>query len=129
MKNLIPQAQAQFGSGIGSPFDDNTYTDVPSLVSDGGFTTMELIVSNVLAMITVIGSIMFIGYFLLGAISWITSGGDSGKINKARDQMMHGVLGLLVLVLAYAIVGLVGSVLGITNILNPAAVLEGLVPN
>lgn len=129
MKNLIPQVQAQFGSGIVSPFDDNTYTDVDTLTTgDGAFTTMELIVSNVLAMITVIGSIMFIGYFLLGAISWITSGGDSGKVNKARDQMMHGVLGLLVLVLAYAIVGLVGSVLGITNILNPAAVLEGLVP-
>lgn len=128
MINLIPQAQAQFGDGIGSPFDNNTYTNVPNLVSDGGFTTMELIVSNVLAMITVIGSILFIGYFLLGAISWITSGGDSGKVNKARDQMMHGVLGLLVLVMTYAIVGLVGSVLGITNILNPAEVLRGLVP-
>lgn len=131
MTSIIPQAFAQFGAGIQSPFEDNAYTDVSTLTNDSGgsFTTMELIISNVIGMITVIGAIMFIGYFLLGAIQWISSGGDTGKVTKARDQMMHGVLGLFVLVMVYAIVGLVGSVLGITDILNPSVVLEGLVPN
>ena len=131
--NIIPKAQAQFGAGIQSPFDDNAYTDVDTLTGTGStqgpFTTLELIISNVLGLITVLGSIIFIGYFLLGAIAWITSGGDTGKVTKARDQMLHGVIGLLVLVMVYAIVGLIGTVLGIDNILNPKAVLEGLVPN
>ena len=128
--NIIPKAQAQFGAGIQSPFDDNAYTDVSTITnSDGGsFSTLELIISNVLGLITVLGSIIFIGYFLLGAIAWITSGGDTGKVTKARDQMLHGVIGLLVLVMVYAIVGLIGTVLGMNNILNPKVVLEGLVP-
>lgn len=129
--NIIPKAQAQFGAGIQSPFDDNAYTDVSTLTNNNGgsFSTLELIISNVLGLITVLGSIMFIGYFLLGAISWITSGGDTGKVTKARDQMLHGVIGLFILVMVYAIVGLIGTVLGIDSILNPKAVLEGLVPN
>lgn len=122
---------AQFGDGIVAPFDpDNAYVkDIQnSAISDtNAFTTFELIVSNVLALLTVLGSLVFIIYFLLGAISWISSGGDTSKVGKARDQMLQGVLGLVVLVMMYAVIGLIGSIVGI-DILNPAEVLSGLVP-
>ncbi len=122
---------AQFGEGIVPPFaEDNKYiksiTNDP-LNAEDAFTTFELIVSNVLALLTVLGSLVFITYFMLGAITWITSGGDTAKVGKARDQMLQGVLGLIVLTLMYALIGLVGSIVGI-DILNPAKVLETLVP-
>lgn len=122
---------AQFGDGIVPPFaDDNKYTkDIlnPETASENAFTTLELIVSNVLALLTTIGGLVFIIYFLLGAIAWISSGGDTSKVSKARDQMIQGALGLIVLVAMYAIVGLVGSIVGI-DVLNPAQVLTELVP-
>lgn len=119
-------ALAQFGQGI-QPIVENEYTEN---VTNGttSLTTLETIISNLLGLGTVIGSIIFIGYFLLGAISWIGAGGDSGKIGKARDQMIQGVIGLIVLVALYALIGLVGSIVGL-NILNPAQVLEGLIPS
>lgn len=122
---------AQFGNGIEPPFGENNkytkdITNAPTS-AENAFTTFELIVSNVLALLTVLGSLVFITYFMLGAINWITSGGDTAKVGKARDQMLQGVLGLIVLTLMYALVGLVGSIVGI-DILNPAKVLETLVP-
>lgn len=119
-------ASAQFGEGIVPPFE-NAYTEN---ITDGtqAFSTIELLVSNILGLMTALGSILFIVYFLLGAIGWITAGGDSGKIGKARDQMLQGVMGLIVLVGLYAIVGVISSIVGI-DILNPAQMLEGLVPN
>lgn len=128
---LVPSVKAQFGEGIQSPFTDNAYTDVEQLTAnkEAPLTTMELIISNVLGLLTVLGSILFIASFLLGAIGWITAGGEANKVNKARDQMLHGVIGLFILVMIYALVGLVGSILGINQILSPAAALKELIPS
>lgn len=118
---------AQFGDGIVPPFDPNNAYTKDLTVGNASFTTLELLISNILGLLTVLGGLVFITYFMLGAISWITSGGDTAKVGKARDQMLHGVLGLIVLTSMYAIVGLVGSIVGI-NILNPRVILETLVP-
>lgn len=118
---------AQFGDGIVPPFDPNNAYVKDITKDDKSFDTLETLISNMLGLLTVVGSLVFVTYFLLGAISWISSGGDSSKVGKARDQMLQGVLGLVVLVIMYAVVGLVGSIVGI-DILNPATVLRTLVP-
>ncbi len=83
--------------------------------------------SNVIAIVTALASLMFIYYFIMAAISWINSGGDSGKLQTARNQMLNAVLGLVLLVASYAIVGLIGTLFGL-DLLNPGKVLKGLVP-
>lgn len=119
-------ALAQFGSGL-QPIVENAYTEGVIANNTNALTTLELFISNMLGLGTVVGSIIFIAYFLLGAISWIGAGGDSSKINKARDQMIQGAVGLIVLVAMYAIVGLIGTIVGL-DILNPATVLYDLIP-
>lgn len=119
------ELRAQFGSGIEPPFE-TAYSDNLTEGTEA-FSTLELLVSNILGIMTALGSLIFIVYFLLGAIGWISAGGDSSKISKARDQMLQGVLGLVVLVALYAIVGFIGSIVGI-DILLPAETLEKLVP-
>lgn len=91
-------------------------------------TNLELFISNVVGILTVVASLAFILYFMLGAVSWVTSGGDSGKVQKARDQMIQGILGLIVVVAAYGIIGLVGRILGL-RILNPAQEIELIIPS
>lgn len=98
------------------------------IVSDSAFgqkslTNLELIISRMIGLLTVIASVAFVLYFILGAVNWIVAGGDASKIQKARDQMVQGVIGLVVVILAYSIMGIVGTVLGI-NILNPAVQLR-----
>ncbi len=119
----------QFGGGLKPPNpggSNNTWVgDLSSPTEALG--SMEKIISNVLAIVTVMAGLYFIVTMILAAMDWIGAGGDSGKVQKARDRMIQGALGLTVIVLSYAIIGLVGGVLGI-ELLQPAKVLEGLLP-
>jgi hypothetical protein len=116
--------RAQFGPGFEPPVPNNVYTDK---ANESPLANLEIMISNTLGLLTVGAGIFFIFYFLLAAIGMIAAGGDSGKLNKAKDQMLHGALGLIIVVAAYAIIGLLGSVIGL-DILNPKGQLCKLVP-
>jgi hypothetical protein len=66
---------------------------------------------------------MFILYFLLGALQWVSGGGDKGKIDKAKAMMTNAAVGLIIISLSYSITWIVGKALGI-EILNPASMLQ-----
>ena len=88
---------------------------------------LENFISAIIGVITVFAALYFIINFLMGAIGWISAGGDSGKISSARDRMVHGVIGLVVVVAAYGLIGLIGTIVGI-DILNPKVMLNEIVP-
>lgn len=115
---------AQFGGGFNTenaPFTDGIETN------EGALTNLEAFISNVIGVLTVFATIFFVVYFLIAALSWVTSGGDSGKLQTARERMLHGVLGLIIVVAAYGIIGLIGSIIGF-DILNPAELLLDIAP-
>lgn len=56
-----------------------------------------------------VGGLLVLVFFLWGAIEWITSGGDQAKIGKARDKMTQAVIGLVVLVGSFTIIGLISQ--------------------
>ena len=61
----------------------------------------------------IIGIVGFIAVamIILGGISFITSQGDTAKVTKAKNTILYGVVGLIVAILAFAIVNFVlGSV-------------------
>lgn len=118
-------AQSQFGKGLTDP--SNYFGANDSATGTNALSNLETLISNMIGLITVLGGLFFVFFFIQGGLSWVTAGGDSGKIDKARGQMTQGVVGLVVLVAAYAIIGLIGSVVGL-NLLNPAASLAPLIP-
>jgi hypothetical protein len=61
------------------------------------------------ALFLVIGAISVI-IIIFGGIYYITSTGDSGRIQRAKDTILYAVIGLIVAILAYAIVGFVNGV-------------------
>lgn len=50
-----------------------------------------------------IGAIALV-FVIYGGVLYITSGGDSEKTTKARNTLMYAVLGVIVVVISYAIV-------------------------
>lgn len=115
---------AQFGGGFNTenaPFTEGIETN------EGALSNLEAFISNIIGVLTVFATIFFVVYFLIAALSWVTSGGDSGKLQTARERMLHGVLGLIIVVAAYGIIGLIGSVVGF-DILNPAELLLDIAP-
>lgn len=77
------------------------------------------IFSNTFGVFTLVGGLIFILYFILGGLSWLTSSGKPDQVEKAKKQMTDAVIGLIIVVASYGIAFIVGSVLGV-EILNPA---------
>jgi hypothetical protein len=71
------------------------------------------IVSNTLAVLTIIAGASFLIYFVIGAINWITSGGDANKAQAARTIIVNAVLGLAITVIAYPVLLVLSQLLGI----------------
>ncbi|MCD6471237.1 hypothetical protein J7K86_01780 [bacterium] len=46
---------------------------------------------------------------IVGGFQWMTSGGNEEKIGKAKKLMLSGIVGLVIIVLAYAIASFVIS--------------------
>lgn len=57
-----------------------------------------------------VGGIMVLVYFLWGGVEWITAGGDQAKVGKARDKMTQAVVGLIILVASFSIIGLISQI-------------------
>lgn len=117
MKHTLIAEKAEFGTGL-NPTSPAT-SGLAAFNTADPLTSTELLFSQVIGFLTLLGGMIFIVMFLNGAFKWISGGEDASKIQKARDLMVHAVIGLIVMVAGYAIIGLVGSIVGF-DMLNPA---------
>ena len=62
-----------------------------------------LIINGIIGAIGVVAVIMII----LGGINYMTSQGDAAKAKKGRDTILYGIIGLIIVLLAFAIVNFV----------------------
>lgn len=65
--------------------------------------TINTIISVVLGVLGIVAVIMII----YGGFMYTTAAGDAAKVKKAKDTIMYGVIGLVVALLAFAIVNFV----------------------
>jgi hypothetical protein len=121
MSKLIAE-RANFGVRGLKPSTEIT-EGLAAFNTDTPLSSLELLISNIVGILTTLGGLVFIFMFFYGAFRWITGGDDSAKIQKARDQMVQGVIGLIIMIAGYAIIGLIGAMIGF-DILRPAAQIE-----
>jgi len=95
--------------------------------TDLGYSFSQL-ASTILGFLTALGGLASFLYLVMGALSWITSGGDKAGMEKARGQITNAMIGLVIIVAAWSIVFLIGGVLGI-DIVNPQNLIKKLDPN
>ena len=81
------------------------------------FTNLSQLLSNAVALILFFAGLLAFFFIITGGISWITAGGDAKAAASARDRITAAVVGLLVVVAAFAIALILGQVFGI-NIFN-----------
>ena len=55
------------------------------------------LLSTIFQAIMVIALLLVLFYLVWGAIEWITSAGDKGKLDAARNKMMNAVMGVIIL--------------------------------
>lgn len=69
---------------------------------------IQLILNAVYVVIGMVAVIMII----LGGVSYATSQGDAAKVKKGKDTILYGIIGLIVVLLAFAITNFVLTQLG-----------------
>jgi hypothetical protein len=92
-------------AGVGNGASSARGADQPvDLFGDGGtFST----ITNVLLFI--VGAIAVI-MIVIGGLRYVLSGGDSNQITAAKNTILYAIIGIIVAILAYAIVRfIVGS--------------------
>ena len=77
----------------------------------------ESLFTTIVGVLTVIAGIWFIFVLFIGAIGWITAGGDKGAVETARKRIANGITGLVITVIAIFLISLIGQLLGF-DILN-----------
>jgi small-conductance mechanosensitive channel len=74
---------------------------------------MAIIIGSMLSTVMVVAVIIVLFILVQSAISWITAGGDSGKVEKARTRMMNALIGLIMLSATIAVMVAIQNFLGV----------------
>lgn len=77
--------------------------------------------SRVLSFGAIVGGIIVVGNFVSAGLMYITGAGNTDTHIKVRDKITYSVLGIIIIVSAYTIVGLIGLIFfkDVTFLLNP----------
>ena len=87
---------------------------LPKELSDtSGPVFLQNILQLGIRLVLVIGTVIFFFMMLIGGIKWISGGGDKARLEGAQKQITHSLIGLAILLSAFAIIKLVGSLFGI----------------
>jgi hypothetical protein len=78
-------------------------------------TDFGKLLTGLLNMVMFIAALLVFAYLIWGGIQWITSGGDKGKTEDARNKITAAIIGLAVVAASYAIFVLVTSFLGVVD--------------
>ena len=93
-----PVRQIVSGANCAAPTNASS-----NLFAEGGiFNT----IANVL--IFLVGAIAVI-YLIIGGLRYVTSGGDPKAVSAAKDTILYAIIGIVVAVIAYALVTFVIS--------------------
>jgi hypothetical protein len=78
-----------------------------SLTSLSGSEFFSGLVSALLTLFFVIGAIVFVFIIVIGAVGWISSGGDKVANENARKKITNAAIGLVILFSLFAVINLI----------------------
>lgn len=81
-------------------------------------TMLEKLLSQVIGVLTVVAVIFFVIQIIFGGYAYLSANGDPGKIEKANKHLTGNLLGLLIVIVAVGLGGLIAKLLGVNNPLD-----------
>ena len=80
------------------------------------FADFPAMITSIMNIVLTIGVVAVLFYLIWGGIEYITSGGDKSKTEGARNKITSAIVGLIILVSAWAILQFVQTLLNINII-------------
>lgn len=78
-----------------------------------------------IGILTISAGIWFIIQIFAGTFQWLASGGEKQALQNAQKRITNAILGLFVVVFAYALISIIGLIFGF-DILSPVKSLLGI---
>lgn len=88
------------------PCSGNTVQDQSSVCASKGDATGNIVTPIVNTLLFILGAISVIMIIVAG-IRYTTSGGDASSVTAAKNTLLYAIIGLIVAILAFAIVNFV----------------------
>lgn len=82
-------------------------------VNNGQATTdLQGSIGSILSVVYTVIGIVAVVMIILGGVNYAMSQGDPGKVKKGKDTIMYGIIGLIIVLLAFAITNFVLTNIG-----------------
>lgn len=101
-----------------------TWTANPSQPPEHFFASF---ISGVVGLLLTVAAIWAFIQLILGGIQWISSGGDKGAVEAARDKIIQAIIGLFIVFAAWAIFLLLLQFFGVST--GAGGVLDLKIPH
>ncbi len=77
-----------------------------------GGSAISMILSNLIALIYSIATVVLIFMILWGAFDWLTSEGDKEKLENAKKKLINAFVGIILFAIAFAVIQVLGQFTG-----------------
>jgi len=81
-------------------------------------------ITTIIGVLTVVGIIWFTLQIILSGFAFMQSNGDPKKMEKAQQQLTQSIIGIILVVGATILVGLIVKILGLGNIFDVNSFLK-----
>lgn len=90
--------------------------------SIGPINNIVQVVQAIIRFILLLAFVIAFVMLLIGGIRWILAGGDEKSVEKARNTITAALIGLVVVLVAYALIRLVEAFFNVTIISGPVSI-------
>ena len=70
----------------------------------GNKDALPTIITNILYVVIGVSGLIAVAYIIIGGVNYMTSAGDTSKLEKAKKTILYACIGLIICALAFAIV-------------------------
>jgi len=98
-------------------FNPITDSKTPDVIANAT-TRASSFISGIINFFFILGAIYFIFYAIFSGMAIISSGGDEKKLAAAKTQLTNSLVGFVIILSVYAILGFIAKFFDI-NLLNP----------
>lgn len=100
------------GMIINNPILNQNLQDIAQNQSAGSF--FALFLPKLIGLGLVIGVLIFFFVMIIGAIQWISSGGDKNALEEAKHKITNAIIGIVILFSIFAILKVIENFFGIS---------------
>jgi len=80
---------------------------------------IPIVIKNVITWALIFAGVVAVIFVIYAGFKFVTSKGDPEQVNNAKKTLTYAIIGLLFILLSFAILNLIATVTGVDQITNP----------